>query len=271
MPQSLDKRTWHPLADGCPPAWVSSWGEDNHGPWCGFHIGRVVQCLRWIPPGRFWMGSPEDEEGRSRREGPRHVVTISQGYWLFDTPVTQELWQAVMGNNPSGFEGPRRPVEQVSWEDCQQFLGAVNERVDGLGLTLPSEAQWEYACRAGTQGVRYDDLDAIAWHEGNSEDQTHAVGEKQPNPWGLHDMLGNVYEWCHDGLREYTAAAVTDPRGPTDAGAVRVLRGGTWFFPAQYVRAAFRDASLPGFRYRTFGFRCSSSGELQGGEAEPAE
>ena len=189
--------------------------------------------MRWIRHGRFTMGSPEDEEGRWEAEGPQHEVTIAQGFWLADTPCTQALWQVVMGDNPSEFKTPDRPVEQVSFEDVQTFLERANSHLDGLTLDLPSEAQWEYACRAGTKTATFTgdlkilgdanapDLDPIAWYAGNSgvgfelengqkitwasdfqypdlPSGTHAVGKKQPNPWGLEGMLGNVFEWCAD-------------------------------------------------------------------------
>lgn len=130
-------------------------GSDRFGLWSEIAIESsqgepVIQCLRWIPPGRFWMGSPKDEPERWDDEGPQHRVTISQGFWLFDTACTQVLWQAVMGSNPSAFKGADRPVETVSWNDCQDFLKRLNERLPGLDLSLPTEAQWEYACRAGT-------------------------------------------------------------------------------------------------------------------------
>jgi hypothetical protein len=167
---------------GTPPAWADRWGHDAYGPWVTFRIGGVEQRLRWIPPGRFWMGSPEDEEGRFDNEGPQHEVELTQGFWLFDTPCTQALWQAVMAENPSHFQGLNRPVENVSWDDCQVFINKLNEQVSRLRLRLPTEAQWEYACRAGTQEPRYDpDLDAIAWYNENSGSETHEIAQKRPN------------------------------------------------------------------------------------------
>jgi len=264
-----------------PPAWAHRWGHDTYGPWATFRIGDVEQRLRWIAPGRFWMGSLEDEEGRFDNEGPRHEVELSQGFWLFDTPCTQALWEVVMEENPSEFQGTNRPVERVSWEDCQTFISKFNEQVPGLELGLPTEAQWEYACRAGTQEARYDpDTDAIAWYGENSNAETHDVGQKRPNVWGLYDMLGNVDEWVQDWHSEYTADSVMDPKGPA-TGAVRVIRGGYWGYVAQFVRAAFRHAYDPGVRFEVFGFRCLSSGSEPGRaretwgaseqRAEPAE
>jgi formylglycine-generating enzyme required for sulfatase activity len=207
------------------------------------------------------MGSLEDEEGREDWEDPRHGVHWTSGFWLFDTPCTQALWSAVMDTNPSQFQGENRPVEQVSWEDCQQFLVALGQRLPELPLALPTEAQWEYACRAGTNTARYhEDVDAIAWYLDNSATETHGVGQKLPNAWGLYDMLGNVFEWCHDGHRDYEADVAVDPVGPTDAAAYRVIRGGSWGDPARHTRAAYRLWNAPGFRYDDLGFRCSSSG-----------
>ena len=289
----------HPLDTGLVPSWAAAWGEDRRfGPWGEFHYGGVTQRLRWIPPGRFRMGSPEDEAGRFENEGPCHEVTLSSGFWLFDTPCTQALWEAVMGKNPSRFESADRPVENVSWEEVQGFLAKLNGEISGLDLRLPTEAEWEYSCRAGTLGATWlgnldifgvnnaPVLDEIAWYGGNSgvdfdlptghdssgwnEKQsdhsragTRRVKQKSANPWGLYDMLGNVWEWCHDGLREYSDQSATDPVGPTDVRADRVLRGGSWFNRARGVRAAFRNWYSPGDRLDDFGFRCA---RVQAGE-----
>jgi formylglycine-generating enzyme required for sulfatase activity len=253
-----------------PPPWADDWGRDHYGPWATIRVGNVTQRLRWIPPGRFWMGSPESEEGRWDDEGPRHEVTISVGYWMFETPCTQELWEAVMGKNPSRFPGARRPVERVSWDECQEFVGKLNAQVLGLECRFPREAEWEYACRAGASGARYGPLDEVAWHSGNSSGETHEVGVKQPNDWGLCDMLGNVYEWCFDGIRKYANDKEIDPVGPTEAGADRVFRGGSWFYDARRGRAAHRHAYPPDVRVNNLGFRCLSSGRFSPAEVEPA-
>ena len=253
-------QTWwkHPLESGIPPTWASEWGVDRqHGPFCAFEIDEVIQRLRWIPPGSFWMGSPEEEEGRWGSEGPRHLVTIHAGFWIFDTPCTQRLWSAVMGENPSHFreEDPRKtedhPVERVSWDDCREFVSKLNARLEGLTLSLPSEAQWEYACRAGTETARYsEDLDAIAWYGEKSEAKTHPVASKDANAWGLYDMLGNVWEWCADAWNDdYTV----ESRGVASAG--RVIRGGSWYRDARSVRAASRDHLEPSNWYSDVGCR----------------
>jgi formylglycine-generating enzyme required for sulfatase activity len=277
-------------------------GRDRFGLWAEVAIEpssgpRVIQRLRWIPPGRFQMGSPEDEPGRWEAEGPRHLVTLGQGYWLFDTPCTQALWQAVLGDNPSTFQSPERPVEGVSWDDVQQrFLPALNARIPGF--VLPNEAQWERACRAGTQMALYSGpidilgdanapaLDPIAWYGGNSnlgfelangqerswlQDMqypggkagTHPVKGKVPNPWGLYDMLGNVWEWTQDAWYDSYEGARDDgaARDTTDTGAGRVVRGGSWYGEARLCRCACRDGNWPGDRDDGLGFRCARAQE----------
>jgi formylglycine-generating enzyme required for sulfatase activity len=242
------------------PPWASEIGRDGYGLWVVLDVDGVKQRLRWMPPGRFWMGSPEDDREASNSEKPRHEVLISRGFWLFDTPCTQALWQAVMGANPSRFKGEKRPVERVSWEDCQAFIAQMNQRYAGLALGLPTEAEWEYACRADTETPRYaDDLNAIAWYSDNSRNSTYDVRVKTANAWGLHDMLGNVLEWCYDGRRNYPSTAVVDPIGPTEAGVRRVIRGGSWYYSARGVRSACRIAVEPAGRDDALGFRCSSS------------
>ncbi len=229
-------------------------GEDMYGTWLRFEVSGVSQRMRWIPPGEFVMGSPEDEEGRSEREGPQHLVRLTAGFWLGETACTQALWEAVMGSNPSRFKGASRPVEQVSWNDAGAFVNRLNELVEGLGARLPTEAEWENACRAGTTGSRYGPPNSIVWHRGNSGRQTHDVKGKAANAWGLHDMLGNVHEWCSDWYGAYDSEQQTDPSGPT-AGEDRVFRGGSWRDVARRCRAAYRFAILPGYRHDYLGFR----------------
>jgi len=197
---------------------------------------------------------------------------------MFGTPCAQALWEALMGENPSHFSGADRPVESVSWEQCQEFLRALNSRLDGLRLSLPSEAQWEYACRAGTETARYsENLDAIAWYDRNSGNVTHPVANREANSWGLYDMVGNVCEWCadvwvDDDTEGSRAAALAD-----SASADRVVRGGSWSLDARYVRAAYRVHNEPSLRRNALGFRCAEfrqgvvSGARQGSEAEGAE
>ena len=206
----------------------------------------------WIPAGDFRMGSTSSDA--SDLEQPVTRVRISRGFWLGKHEVTQAEWQAVMGTNPSRFSGCGRcPVEEVSWEDAQAFIGRLNARGEGTRYRLPTEAEWEYAARAGTSGDRYGNLDAIAWHDGNSGDRTHPVGQKAPNAFGLHDMLGNVFEWVQDWYGGYPGGSLTDPRGPA-SGSRRVLRGGGWPGGARFCRASNRSVSTPGSRLY-LGFR----------------
>ena len=225
----------------------------------------VTQRMRWIPPGRFLMGSTESDDQASSSEQPVHEVTLNYGYWLFDTPVSQALWQVIMPENPSHFKGLIRPVERVSWDDCQQFLIAINKhfaakQID-LELVLPTEAEWEYACRAGTT-TRYSFGDSISLHQANyfdpssAESETSEVKKFASNPWGLYDMHGNVWEWCHDWYGEYTNDATRNSVGPAQ-GHSRVLRGGSWLSDARDARSACRNLFGPGDRNLYFGFRCA--------------
>lgn len=216
----------------------------------------VAQSFALIPAGSFTMGSASSEVDRSSDE--RQVeVSLSQPFWLAKTEVTQAQWEAVMGSNPSEFKGPNLPVENVSWEDAQAYLTKLNEKgvlPDGWKFALPTEAQWEYACRAGEKGpYSGGTLDEVGWYGDNSGNQTHEVGQKKPNAWGLHDMHGNVWEWCADWYED-TLKGGTDPAGPS-SGVSRVYRGGSWSDVASRCRAAIRNRFDPGFRAYNLGFR----------------
>lgn len=252
------------------PSCALDWKLDPFGLSTGVAMGVVIQRMRWIPPGSFVMGSPGGEAGRFPNEAQRRVI-LTQGFWLSETPIVQAAWEGIMGENPSKFRSSHRPVERVSWDDCQRFIEKLNAQVPGGGFRLPTEAEWEYACRAGTStatwvgdlamhGGGHFELKEIAWYRGNSEQMTRPVRQKEPNPWGLYDMLGNVYEWCDDW---YSALDVSsglhvdhceDPRGPP-SGVYRVLRGGSWYSLSRGVRAALRDANTPDFRDECIGFR----------------
>jgi formylglycine-generating enzyme required for sulfatase activity len=219
-----------------------------------------------IPAGTFMMGSPDSDAKAPNNEKPAHRITISQPFYLGKYPITQAQWEAIMGNNLSQFKGSlNRPVEAVFWNDAQAFLRELNKREGGGDYRLPTEAQWEYACRAGTQLDRYgSDLDAIAWYKVNSGRATHEVGQKLPNDWGLYDMLGNVSEWVQDryaGSYYQHSPIITDPQGPDySLFSIRVLRGGSWRDNAWNVRAAYRDWLPPGLlQDNSVGFRCLSS------------
>lgn len=242
--------------------------EDAQGRKMTVRVGSVVQVFRWVPAGVFLRGSPKGEAGRWDDEGPQHEVVLSSGYWFGETPVTQALWEAVMKTNPSQFKGAERPVETVSWHECQEFITRLNVLVPGLDARLPTEAEWEKACRAGTttatwvgdldldrDGVRAPILDTVAVYYGNSGGGgTQPVRSKQPNPLGLYDMLGNVWEWCQDHYGSYEAGSLTDPRGPAE-GLYRVIRGGSWLSDARSVRAAYRYVDAPQSRLDDLGFR----------------
>jgi formylglycine-generating enzyme required for sulfatase activity len=205
----------------------------------------------WIPPGTFTMGcSPEDSEC-FEDETPAHQVTITKGFWIGQTQVTQPAYERVMAKTPSYFKGADRPVENVSWTEAQEYCRAVGGR-------LPTEAEWEYAARAGSQAARYGELDEIAWYAGNSGKQTRRVGQKQPNAWGLYDTLGNLWEWVADWYDDkyYTKSPQEDPRGPS-SGKLRVLRGGSWYGDRMDLRAAYRLRFVPDNRYVLIGFRCA--------------
>jgi len=208
-----------------------------------------------IPAGSFTMGDDNEK--------PAHKVTITKPFYLGKYEVTQEQWEAVMGNNPSKFKGPKNPVEQVSWDDCQQFLVKLNTKASGQGgkFVLPTEAQWEYACRAGSTskfcfGDEEKQLGEYAWYNENSGGKTHPVGEKKPNNFGLYDMHGNVWEWCQDWYVKYDADAVDDPSGPA-MGANRVHRGGCWCFVGGSCQSACRGLDATGARRYYRGLRVS--------------
>ena len=215
--------------------------------------------LKLLPAGTFMMGS----NFGSATEQPVHKVTLGQNFYIGVHEVTQEQWIKVMGKNPSNFKGPRNAVEQISWTDAVEFclkLSALpEERAAGRFYQLPTEAQWEYACRAGTTtkysfGDDESKLGDYAWYKGNSGSKTHPVGQKKPNAWGLYDMHGNVWEWCQDPHDAYPSRAVTDPTGPA-SGSSRVLRGGSLNYTAGVCRSAYRDRGGPSGGSNRGGFR----------------
>jgi formylglycine-generating enzyme required for sulfatase activity len=203
----------------------------------------------WVPPGTFRMGCSTGDKECESDEEPAHQVTITKGFWMGRTEVTQEAYQRVMGTNPSHFKGAKLPVEQISWNDAQSYCQKADMR-------LPTEAEWEYAARAGTKGGRYSALSGIAWYLGNSGGKAHEVAQKQPNAWGLYDMLGNVFEWVADWFAsQYPAGNATDPRGPA-AGTYRTLRGDAWF---DSPRTSFRTRYEPAFHSDFLGCRCGGN------------
>ncbi|GLT22982.1 hypothetical protein GCM10007933_24430 [Zoogloea oryzae] len=248
-------------------------GVDQNGLFGYADLGGVRQRFRWIPPGEFWMGSPAEEEGRFASEGPRHRVRLTEGFWLADTACSQSVWQAVVGNNPSYFRGdPQNPVERVSWDDVQGFLREVEKRLPGVKANLPTEAEWEYACRAGSE-TAFSWGDGIAPEQANYDarasyaqgptgdwrQKTLPVKSYAPNAWGLYQMHGNVWEWCADGWREYDGAPQVDPRGAEggEAWASRAIRGGAWLCDPQWLRVAHQDGRSRRVCLRVLGFRFS--------------
>ena len=236
--------------------------------------------LKWIQPGTFQMGSTSGTDPDRNDDEVQHTVTLTRGFWLSDHEVTQAEYQAVMGNNPSHFPGDlNRPVEMVTWNDAVSYCQKLTDRERAAGritaqqaYRLPTEAEWEYAARAGTTGARYtvngydvaESLDYIAWYYGNSKypgvgRETHPVKGKQPNAWGLYDMIGNVWEWCEDWYGDYPfsqlgGGSVTDPTGPL-TGAYRVTRGGSWYDGPRYCRSAKRYRISSVVEKGIYGFR----------------
>ncbi|MBV6501566.1 MAG: hypothetical protein CJBNEKGG_04081 [Prosthecobacter sp.] len=216
----------------------------------------VVQQFCYVPAGSFDMGSPAHEDGRDSHENQVRV-TVSQPFWLARTEVTQAQWKAVMGGNPSSFKGGNLPVESVSWHDAKDFVGKLNANgllPAGWKWALPTEAQWEHACRAGQAGLYSGgSLDEVGWYSVNSHRQTHEVGARKPNPWGLHDMHGNVSEWCSDWFGSELTGGV-DPLGSA-WGMLRIRRGGSWGDGASNCRCAHRGRLHPEVSLSLVGFR----------------
>lgn len=260
-----------------PSPWACEWGFDEYGLWQCFQVKGIKHKMRYIPPGEFWMGSPKDEPERDDDEILHHV-TLTEGFWLGETTVTQELWLAVMGNNPSEFKasgGEQLPVESVSWNDCQGFMGRLKSMNSLFDFTFPTEAQWEYACRAGTKTpfnteeqltsvqanydgtleyygrVKLTPLQNIAQKD---RQKTVDVNAFKVNAWGLKQMHGNVLEWCADGCRQYLAEPQVDPVGATDSWQ-RALRGGSWIFIGWHCRSACRHDYGRGDRFNYIGLR----------------
>ena len=225
-------------------------------------VGNVEFKMLPVAGGAFKMGSPDSDTDAWDNERPMHLVTLSD-YYMGETEVTQALWLEVMGKNPSSYRGDlQRPVESVSWNDCQEFITKLNEKT-GKTFRLPTEAEWEYAARGGSKsrGYKYagsNDLDKVGWYEDNSSETTHPVKQKQANELGLYDMTGNVWEWCADRFGDYGSSAQTNPTGPS-TGDKRVFRGGGWFSYARYYRVATRNWDTPSLRFYKLGLRLAMS------------
>ena len=222
-----------------------------------FTVDGVSFDMIRVEGGTFMMGSPDNDSDAYGNEKPQHQVTLSDCY-IGETQVTQALWEAVMGSNPSQFKGSKRPVEQVSWKDCQKFISKLNQ-LTGQQFRLPTEAEWEFAARGGnkSRGYKYsgsNDIDDVAWYGANSNDKTHDVKTKAPNELGLYDMSGNVWEWCQDWYGDYSSDAQTNPTGPA-SGSERVNRGGHWSNFARSYRVVFRKLDAPDWRHDDLGLR----------------
>ena len=256
---------------------------------CRCHRPKDLEVL--VKAGTFTMGSPASEPGRDSDE-TQHQVTLTHSFAIWKYEITQGEFESLVGYNPSHFSscGKDCPVEEVSWHEAVAYCNALSKQAGLLqcfdcqgskssatcslksaytgnggkdyykcpGYRLPTEAEWEYAARAGSTGATYGALDDIAWNDGNSGNKTHAVGGKKANAWGLHDMIGNVWEWTYDWHGSYPSGAVTDPVGPS-SGSNRVYRGGSWSSYARYCRAAYRNGNGPSYRNSYLGFRPSRS------------
>jgi formylglycine-generating enzyme len=273
---------WRVPVNDFPPRWANACGDDEYGLWADLTVNGVIQRMRWIEPGEFLMGSSDAErrklkdkkirEWADEGEKPHHTVEISKGFWLADTPCTQKFWISVRVINPSHFgsgEGAlHRPVESVSWEVVMAFLALLSALVPEACATLPTEAEWEYACRAGSQTAYWwgNDANAALANTAGTLKQTSEVKRYPPNPWGLYDVHGNVWEWCSDARRVYRVQSETDPSGG-DKGAYRVLRGGSWNFSAGRARSACRNGDDSVNSWNFAGFRLALRPPSQRGGA----
>ena len=225
-------------------------------------LDKLIGNMVYVSGGTFTMGATSEQGSDAYNdEKPTHSVTISN-FYLCKYEVTQALWQAVMGENPSNLKGDNLPVEQVSWDDCQTFITRLNN-LTGKNFRLPTEAEWEYAARGGnrSRGYKYSGsnvLSDVAWYDDNSGDKTHPVGSKSPNELGLYDMSGNVREWCSDWYGTYSSTAQTNPTG-SSSGSLRVLRGGSWFSVARNCRSSSRHHDVPDGRFYLLGLRLALS------------
>ncbi len=226
-------------------------------------IADIELEMIFVDAGTFTMGSPVEEPLRDKAEGPQTKVRLTHPFWLGKTEVTQAQYEAIIGTNPSRFKevGPDAPVEEVSWDDCMKYCEILTEREraanrlpEGYIYTLPTEAQWEYACRAGTKGDYAGNPSSMAWCNGNSNGTTHPVAQLRPNDWGFYDMPGNILEWCYDWYGSYPGGSVTDPQGP-ESGHFRMARGGSWRMDSSVGRSAARAGGSQARRDYTIGFR----------------
>jgi len=241
-----------------PPSYSSLCGEDQHGAWCDISIQNVVQRFRQVSAGEFLMGTAKNELGNTQLTETQHKVVLTKGFWIADTTVSQLLWHTVMGDNPSRFKGDNLPVDGVSWHDASRFLESLRDTFSDPLINLPTEAQWEYACRADTltpfsfgECITSDhaNIDGSLTYNGSqaSQDRQTTIDAKllPSNNWGIYGMHGNVWEWCYDWyVDDYSKLPSVDPVGTT-ASFARSLRGGSWFYSAQHCRSATRGHDAP--------------------------
>ncbi|MDD4870808.1 MAG: formylglycine-generating enzyme family protein [Kiritimatiellae bacterium] len=221
--------------------------------------GHIPLSFQEIPAGAFCMGSPETEAGHEAEEAPQRRIMLTRDFRMSVTPITRAQWAALVGDISPRAMDTEVPMTDVSWMDAQRFIAKLAEAFSDGYFRLPTEAEWEYACRAGSSGLFSDgeteaDLARLAWYSGNSGGQPHPVGKKATNAWGLYDMHGNVFEWCQDWDGPYPSNEQTDPDGPLN-GEKRILRGGCFKCPPPYCRSANRYSALPDDRAQNFGFR----------------
>jgi formylglycine-generating enzyme len=253
------------------PEWICK-GSDPYGPYAEFKLGCVIQRMRWLNPGDFFMGSPVTEAGREKIE-TRHKVTLTRGFWLGETACTQLLWLQATGHNPAKFKNNNKPVEQVSWNDTVGIIEQLNQQNPAMKLRLPSEAEWEYACRAGTQTpfsfgeniapeqVNYNGNYPYTGKPGLFRNHTVEVKTLPPNPAGLYEMHGNTWEWCQDYYQEDLGGdPVIDPKGP-DHGEFRLMRGACWYDQAARTRSASRNTGRQFLRIPFLSFRFARNDE----------
>ncbi len=276
------------------PEWADEFGTDSYGKWSSFTYAGVTQVLRYCPPGRFLMGSPEDEGERFDNESPEVGVTFTSGFWLFDTAVSQDLYEAVTGSNPSQFKSPDGPVEQVNLYDAQSFVKRLNELVSGFSCRLASESEWEYACRAGSTtpfnpsvGVSHGGLSItpdevnydgnhpygdVPKREGRQRTVPVKGGGFTPNNWGIWHMHGNVWEWCEDvwsdSHEDADKSGLARSASGQEDNQFLVLRGGSWVRNARNCRSAFRGRSRPGVLSGNAGLRFAAGQDISTGKPE---
>jgi hypothetical protein len=267
LPVSLVSTSMQPQ-----PTWAAVMSDDDYGRYADLNVDGVIQRFRWIKRGKFLMGSPESEAGRSENE-TQHEVALTRNFWLADTACTQALWQVVTKNNPARFQDDHNnPVEMVGWDDAQKFAIELNNLIEGLHVRLPTEAEWEYACRTKIYAPFNFGADITLGQVNYGGNDLELTDQKMPyrqrtvpvkffpaNPWGLYEMHGNVSEWCQDRLGEYPTSLVVDPENLNSGSVCRVLRGGSWKSVKRVVRSAHREGFTTVYRRSHVGFRLAIS------------